>query len=115
MFVVIGIIVLMIIMNIVSQRKQNKQINEMLARMDKGVKVMTRGGLIGTIVELDVETLILDIGTATSSTLITISRNSVYYVYPTEEPVEETSTEVEEILTEEPTEEVVETVDSKEE
>ena len=115
MFVVIGIIVLMIIMNIVSQRKQSKQINEMLARMDIGVKVMTRGGLIGTIVEISVETLVLDIGTATTSTLITIDRNSVYYVYPTEVPVEESAETVAEEITEETVEEVAETIEDKEE
>ena len=114
MFVVIAIIVLMIVMNIISQRKQSKQINEMLARMDIGAKVMTRGGLIGTIVEINVDNLILDIGTATSSTLITIDRNSVYYVYPSEEKVEEiTETVSEEIVAEEVVEEVVETVEDK--
>ncbi|MBR7160106.1 MAG: preprotein translocase subunit YajC [Clostridia bacterium] len=114
MLVVIGIIVLMIVMNIISQRKQSKQINEMLARMDIGAKVMTRGGLIGTIVEINVDNLILDIGTATSSTLITIDRNSVYYVYPSEEKVEEiTETASEEIVAEEVAEEVVETVEDK--
>ena len=114
MFVVIGIIVLMIVMNIISQRKQSKQINEMLARMDIGAKVMTRGGLICTIVEINVDNLILDIGTATSSTLITIDRNSVYYVYPSEEKVEEiTETASEEIVAEEVVEEVVETVEDK--
>lgn len=114
MLVVIGIIVLMIVMNIISQRKQSKQINEMLARMEIGAKVMTRGGLIGTIVEINVDNLILDIGTATSSTLITIDRNSVYYVYPSEEKVEEiTETASEEIVAEEVVEEVVETVEDK--
>lgn len=114
MLIVIGIIVLMIVMNIISQRKQSKQINEMLARMDIGAKVMTRGGLIGTIVEINVDNLILDIGTATSSTLITIDRNSVYYVYPSEEKVEEiTETASEEIVAEEVVEEVVETVEDK--
>lgn len=114
MLVVIGIIVLMIVMNIISQRKQSKQINEMLARMDIGAKVMTRGGLIGTIVEINVDNLILDIGTATSSTLITIDRNSVYYVYPSEEKVEEiTETASEEIVAEEVAEEVVEIVEDK--
>ncbi|MBO5925398.1 MAG: preprotein translocase subunit YajC [Clostridia bacterium] len=114
MLLVIGIIVVMIVMNIISQRKQSKQINEMLARMDIGAKVMTRGGLIGTIVEINVDNLILDIGTATSSTLITIDRNSVYYVYPSEEKVEEiTETASEEIVAEEVAEEVVETVEDK--
>ena len=84
LIVVIGVILLMFVMNFLSQRKQRKQMQEMLANMDIGAKVKTIGGLIGTIVEINPDTLVLDIGTANASTIITIDRNCIYDVKPAE-------------------------------
>jgi preprotein translocase, YajC subunit len=43
------------------ERKRRKGYNEMLDSLKVGDKVMTRGGIIGNITQLDEETLILDI------------------------------------------------------
>lgn len=51
-FLILGMFVLMMIFTTGSQRKQRKRRAALLASIKKGDKVVTRGGIIGSVVEL---------------------------------------------------------------
>lgn len=71
--------VLMIVMTIIPQKKRKKQQEQMMSSLSVGVKVMTIGRLIGTIVGIDNanNTLVLNVGSEDSPTYITIDRNAI--------------------------------------
>ncbi|MCS1350673.1 preprotein translocase subunit YajC [Mechercharimyces sp. CAU 1602] len=59
---IVGIIAIFYFLLIRPQRKQQKQRNAMLAALKKGDKVITIGGLHGTIIELTDERATLKVG-----------------------------------------------------
>ena len=82
MFVIIGVVlVLMIVLTIVPQKKRQKQQQQMMDSLTVGTKLMTVGGLVGKITQVNTDnTLIVNVGTETSPTLIVIDRKAVGYV-----------------------------------
>lgn len=121
MYIVIGVVlVLMIALSIIPQRKRKKQQEEMMNSLCVGTKIMTIGRMVGKIAQVNADnTLIVNVGTDDNPTLIVIDRQAVGLVLenvaaPAAPVVEETTTEevVEETVVEET---IVETTETTEE
>lgn len=96
MYVVIGVVlVLMIVMTIVPQKKRQKEQQNMMNSLCVGTKLMTVGGIVGKITQVNADnTLIVNVGTESNPTLIVIDKKAVGYVLekvnaPQQEPVAE--------------------------
>lgn len=68
------------------QRKQQKQRVKMLSAMKKGDRVLTTGGMFGTIVSLKDEELVLEVD---ENVRIRFSRGAIAQVIPAEERAKE--------------------------
>lgn len=79
MWVIIGVVlVLMVVLTIVPQKKRQKEQQKMMNALTVGTKLMTVGGLVGKITQVNTDdTLIINVGTENSPTLIVIQRNAV--------------------------------------
>jgi preprotein translocase YajC subunit len=74
----IGVIVVMFGFQIISGRKKNKQREELLNSMGPGTKVLTAGGMYGTIRSVLPEgKVVLDVGTPEAETLIVLSKQGI--------------------------------------
>ncbi len=101
MYVVIGVVlVLMIVLTIVPQKKRQKEQQNMMNSLCVGTKLMTVGGIVGKITQVNADnTLIVNVGTESNPTLIVIDKKAVGYVLEkvaapaTETAPEETATE----------------------
>lgn len=82
MYVVIGVVlVLMIVLTIVPQKKRQKEQQEMMNSLCVGTKLMTVGGIVGKITQVNSDnTLIVNVGTENNPTLIVIDKKAVGYV-----------------------------------
>lgn len=82
MWVIIAVvIVLMIVLTIVPQKKRQKEQQKMMNSLVVGTKLMTVGGLVGRITQVNNDnTLIINVGTENNPTLIVIDRKAVGYV-----------------------------------
>lgn len=82
MWVIIGVVlVLMIVLTIVPQKKRQKEQQKMMDSLNVGTKLMTVGGLVGKITQVNADnTLIVNVGTEFNPTLIVIDRKAVGYV-----------------------------------
>lgn len=122
MYIVIGVVlVLMIALSIIPQRKRKKQQEEMMNSLTVGTKIMTIGRMVGKIAQVNADnTLIVNVGTEDNPTLIVIDRQAVGLVLeavaapapaapeaPAAEETTETVEVVEEVV-EETTEETTE-------
>lgn len=119
MYIVIGVVlVLMIALSIIPQRKRKKQQEEMMNSLAVGTKIMTIGRMVGKIAQVNADnTLVVNVGTEDSPTLIVIDRNAVGLVLEkvavpaapaTEEPTAPAEEVVEETIVEETVEETTE-------
>ncbi len=80
MFIILGVfVVIMIVMTIVPQRKQKKKQEEMMNSIQVGTKIMTIGGMVGTIVEYDPanDYYTVNVGTEENPTNIVILKNAI--------------------------------------
>lgn len=79
MYVVIGVVlVLMIVLTIIPQKKRQKQQQNMMNSLAVGTKIMTIGRMVGKITQVNPDnTLIVNVGTDASPTLIVIDRQAV--------------------------------------
>lgn len=111
MYIVIGVVlVLMIALSIIPQRKRKKQQEEMMNSLTVGTKIMTIGRMVGKIAQVNADnTLIVNVGTEDNPTLIVIDRQAVGLVLeavaaPTpaapEAPAAEETTETVEVVEE---------------
>lgn len=62
LFLLAGLFLVMILMTVIPQKKQQKKINEMLNSMKAGDYVRTVGGFFGTIESIDGDVIILKAG-----------------------------------------------------
>ncbi|MFA6866130.1 MAG: preprotein translocase subunit YajC [Clostridia bacterium] len=71
--------VLMIVMTIIPQKKQKKKMAEMFSSLAVGDKIMTIGGFVGEIVEVDApnDKYIVNIGTEEEPTKVVIIKNAI--------------------------------------
>ncbi len=108
MYVVIGVVlVLMIVLTIVPQKKRQKEQQNMMNSLCVGTKLMTVGGIVGKITQVNADnTLIVNVGTESNPTLIVIDKKAVGYVLekvaaPATEETKAEDVSVEETPTEE--------------
>ncbi len=82
MLIIFGVlIVVMIVFTIVPQKKRQKEQQNMLNSLAVGTKLMTVGGLVGKITQVNADnTLFINVGTETNPTLILIDKKAVGYV-----------------------------------
>lgn len=82
MWVIIGVVlVLMIVLTVLPQKKRQKEQQKMMDSLAVGTKLMTVGGLVGKITQVNSDnTLIVNVGTETTPTLIVIDRKAVGYI-----------------------------------
>lgn len=71
--------VLMIVMTIIPQKKQKKKMAEMFNSLSVGDKVMTIGGFVGVITEIDApnDKYIVNVGTDENPVNVTIIKNAI--------------------------------------
>ncbi|HOO23279.1 MAG TPA: preprotein translocase subunit YajC [Clostridia bacterium] len=71
--------VLMIVMTIIPQRKQKKKMAEMFNSLSVGDKIMTIGGFVGVITEIDApnDKYIINIGTEENPVNVTVIKNAI--------------------------------------
>ena len=112
MYIVIGVVlVLMIALSIIPQRKRKKQQEEMMNSLAVGTKIMTIGRMVGKIAQVNADnTLVVNVGTEESPTLIVIDRNAVGLVLEKVAAPAAPATETTETVVEETVEEVVEEI-----
>ena len=96
MFIIIAVVlVLMIVLTVIPQKKRQKQQQEMMNSLRVGTKIMTIGRMVGKITQVNADnTLIINVGTEDSPTLIVIDKNAVGLVLenaaaPTDSAAEE--------------------------
>ena len=84
MLAVLGVLMVgMILMSIIPQRKRQKQAQEMMSALKKGDKIKTIGGFVGTIVGVDNGNNTLDIDVSAKgdgTVIVTIDKSAVYTV-----------------------------------
>ena len=104
MFGMLAFLVFMMIMSSRTQKKQQRIRDEMLGALRKHDKVLTRGGMIGTIVEMRNDELILRLDEATG-TRATFSRSAIDSVVKPAHSKHEDQPEPEDTFDHEPAEE----------
>ena len=128
MQIAIGVVlVVMIVLTIIPQKKRQKEQKQMMDSIQVGTKIMTIGRMVGKITQVNADnTLIVNVGTENSPTLIVIDRQAVGLVLenvavaapavteaaPAEEPVAEEAP-VEEAVVEEKAEVAEEATEEK--
>ncbi|MBO4695237.1 MAG: preprotein translocase subunit YajC [Clostridia bacterium] len=128
MYIAIGVVlVVMIVLTIIPQKKRQKEQKQMMDSIQVGTKIMTIGRMVGKITQVNADnTLIVNVGTENSPTLIVIDRQAVGLVLenvavaapavtetaPAEEPVAEEAP-VEEAVVEEKAEVAEEATEEK--
>ena len=79
--IVAVVIILMVVLTIIPQRKRKKEQEQMMNSLTIGTKLMTVGGLVGRITQVNADnTLIINVGTESTPTLIVIDKKAVGYV-----------------------------------
>lgn len=110
MFIIIAVVlVLMIVLTVIPQKKRQKQQQEMMSSLRVGTKIMTIGRLVGKITQVNADnTLIVNVGTEDTPTLIVIDKNAVGLVLENvAAPVEEAPAAEAPAAEETPAEEIV--------
>ncbi len=80
-YIIFGIvIVLMIVMMIVPQRKAKKAQEEMQAKLGVGVTIMTIGGIIGEIVQMDNEHVWLSTGLGEEKCILQFTTKAIHSI-----------------------------------
>ena len=71
--------VIMIVMTVIPQRKQKKKMQDMMNSIAVGDKIMTIGGFIGTITEINTDTdrYTINVGTEENPVNVVIVKNAV--------------------------------------
>ncbi len=79
MYIIIGVVlVLMIVLTIIPQKRNQKKQEQMMNSLTVGTKIMTIGRMVGKITQINPDnTLIVNVGTESSPTLIVIDKAAV--------------------------------------
>lgn len=79
LYIVIGVVLVgMILLTVIPQKKRQKQQQQMMDSLAVGTKIMTIGRMVGKITQINPDnTLVINVGTEFSPTLIVIDRNAV--------------------------------------
>ncbi len=79
-WIILGVVFVgMILMTVIPQRKQKKKMQEMMSSLSVGDKIMTIGGFVGTITEInnDNDRFTINVGTEEEPVNVVIVRNAV--------------------------------------
>lgn len=79
-WIILGVVFVgMILMTVIPQRKQKKKMQEMMSSLSVGDKIMTIGGFVGTITEInnDNDRFTINIGNEEEPVNVVIVRNAV--------------------------------------
>ena len=79
LFLLLGLMVFMIVMSSMGQRKEKKKRDAMLGALSKHDRIQTAGGMIGTIVELRDQEVVVKVDESTN-TKIRFARSAVQQV-----------------------------------
>lgn len=82
-FIWIGVLVLLILMVFVPQRRERKRRNEMLESLKKNDRVQTIGGVLGTVVEMRPGEIVLKVD-ETNNTRMRVTRGAIQSVVDAE-------------------------------
>lgn len=80
MIAILGVFfVIMIVMTVIPQRKQKKKMQDMMNSITVGDKIMTIGGFVGTITEINTDTdrYTVNVGTEENPVNVVIVKNAV--------------------------------------
>ena len=81
--VLIGLVIVMLVLPMFSQRKRNKEFNSMLDAMKVGDKIRTIGGVIGRITKInrdsDIPTVVIETGTKNEKTTMEFDVTAIQY------------------------------------
>jgi|GEM_PF-1220923 len=101
-YIVFGVmIVLMIVMMIVPQRKAKKQQEEMNKKLGVGVTIMTIGGIIGEIIQMDNEHIWLATGLGEDKIVMQFTQKAIHsIVNAPSTPAEPTGDQTDEVVDE---------------
>ena len=67
LFIMIGMIVFMIVMSTMTSRKEKKKRNEMLSSLGRHDRIVTTGGMIGTVVEIKSDEVVIKVDESTNT------------------------------------------------
>lgn len=101
-YIIFGVmIVLMIVMMIVPQRKAKKQQEEMNKKLGVGVTIMTIGGIIGEIIQMDNEHVWLATGLGEDKIVMQFTQKAIHsIVNAPSTPAEPTGDQTDEVVDE---------------
>ena len=101
-YIIFGVmIVLMIVMMIVPQRKAKKQQEEMNKKLGVGVTIMTIGGIIGEIIQMDNEHIWLATGLGEDKIVMQFTQKAIHsIVNAPSTPAEPTGDQTDEVVDE---------------
>lgn len=80
MLVILGVFfVAMILMTVIPQRKQKKKMQDMMSSLAVGDKIMTIGGFVGAIVEINAENdrYTINVGSDENPVNVTVVKNAI--------------------------------------
>ncbi|WP_198586956.1 preprotein translocase subunit YajC [Glycomyces xiaoerkulensis] len=87
---IVGFIVLMYFVMIRPQRRRQREQQEMQTKVEAGARVMTIGGLYGTVVDSDDETVTVE---ASDDVFLVFARQAIAKILTTDEPAAEEAEE----------------------
>ncbi|MCH5151099.1 MAG: preprotein translocase subunit YajC [Clostridiales bacterium] len=83
MYVIFGVLIVgMVLLMIIPQRRQKKKAQEMMAQLAVGSIVTTIGGIVGEVVELDDKHIWLLTGTGDNKTTMQFVRQAIHSIAP---------------------------------
>lgn len=83
MYVVLGVLLVgMVLMMIIPNRKQKKRTEEMMSRLSIGSVVTTIGGIVGVVVQLDETHIWLETGLDGTKTTMQFLRQAIHSIAP---------------------------------
>jgi len=91
LIMIVGFIVLMYFVMIRPQKKRQREQQDMQNKVEAGARVMTIGGLYGTVVDSDEETVTLE---ASDDVFLVFARQAIARVLPAEDDAAEPEAEV---------------------
>lgn len=93
LILIVVLIVVMVLLMVIPQRKQKKQAQEMMASLKVGSTITTIGGIVGTVVELNDQTLKIMTGVDGEQRTMELVRQAIHSVAPEDAPVAEVAAE----------------------
>lgn len=102
-YVILGVLLVgMVLMMIIPQRKHKKRAEEMMAKLAVGSIVTSIGGIVGTVVELNDKFIWIETGVGENKTTMQLLRQAIHSI----DSAESVQADAAEVKTEEETDEI---------